>query len=416
MAYIGREPQIGNYQICDAISVVNAQAAYTMQVSSVNVIPESVNHMIVSLNGVIQKPGSSYTISSSTITFSSNLATGDSIDFIYLLGNVLDLGTPSDSTVTSAKLSGNLVTPGTLDVNGQELILDADADTSITADTDDQIDIKVAGADDFQITANTLTALSGSTIKADTIAETTGANGVAVDGLTIKDGKLNTNDSVVTANITDANVTSAKIAGDAITGAKIADNAISEEHLDVTAVTGHTAETTIADGDLVLIHDASASALRKMTKANFVSGIGGANTPIVRAVPSGNQAISSSTNTTVVFNTEVIDTDSAFASNTFTVPSGKAGKYYVSVTIIADTNTNDHLQRVQIRKNTSTNVGYGNYVINGTNDNTITVFCIVDLAESDTILVNYYSYGESSSIRSNAEYAGGTSLNIFKLI
>ena len=109
MAYIGREPQIGNYQICDAISVVNGQAAYTMQVSSVNVIPESVNHMIVSLNGVIQKPGSSYTISSSTITFSSNLATGDSIDFIYLLGNVLDLGTPSDDTVTGAKIVDNAI-------------------------------------------------------------------------------------------------------------------------------------------------------------------------------------------------------------------------------------------------------------------------------------------------------------------
>ena len=162
MAYIGAEPQIGNYQICDAISVVNGQAAYTMQVGSANVVPESANHMIVSLNGVIQKPGSSFTVSSSTITFSSNLATGDSIDFIYLLGNTLDLGTPSDSTVTSGKLSGNLVTPGTLDVNGQELILDADADTSITADTDDQIDIKIAGADDFQFTANTFTAQSGS--------------------------------------------------------------------------------------------------------------------------------------------------------------------------------------------------------------------------------------------------------------
>ena len=162
MAYIGAEPQIGNYQICDAISVVNGQAAYTMQVGSANVVPESANHMIVSLNGVIQKPGSSFTVSSSTITFSSNLATGDSIDFIILLGNVLDLGVPSDSTVTSAKLSGNIVTPGTLDVNGQELILDADADTSITADTDDQIDIKIAGADDFQFTANTFTAQSGS--------------------------------------------------------------------------------------------------------------------------------------------------------------------------------------------------------------------------------------------------------------
>ena len=41
-----------------------------------------------------------------------------------------------------------------LDINGNELILDADADTSITADTDDQIDIKIAGADDFQFTAN----------------------------------------------------------------------------------------------------------------------------------------------------------------------------------------------------------------------------------------------------------------------
>jgi hypothetical protein len=202
MAYIGREPQIGNYQICDAISVVNGQAAYTMQVSSVNVIPESVNHMIVSLNGVIQKPGSSYTISSSTITFSSNLATGDSIDFIYLLGNVLDLGTPSDSTVTSAKLSGNLVTPGTLDVNGQELILDADADTSITADTDDQIDIKVAGADDFRITANTLTALSGSSVVVPDGGLTFGSTAISstaaelnkLDGATVTTAEINYND------------------------------------------------------------------------------------------------------------------------------------------------------------------------------------------------------------------------------
>jgi hypothetical protein len=69
-----------------------------------------------------------------------------------------------DGAVTSAKLGGNIVTPGTLDVNGQELILDANANTTITADTDDTIDIKIAGADDFQFTANTFTALSGSTV------------------------------------------------------------------------------------------------------------------------------------------------------------------------------------------------------------------------------------------------------------
>lgn len=227
MAYIGREPQIGNYQICDAISVVNGQAAYTMQVSSTNVIPESVNHMIVSLNGVIQKPGSSYTISSSTITFSSNLATGDSIDFIYLLGNTLDLGTPSDDTVTGAKIVDNAI--------NSEHYTDGSIDTAHIAD---------------------LNVTTGK-IAAD-----------AITGAKIADNAINSE------HYTDGSIDTAHIAADQITEAKIADNAISEEHLDVTAVTGHTAETSVADGDTIIIHDASASALRKMTKANFVAGSG----------------------------------------------------------------------------------------------------------------------------------------------
>ena len=109
MPYIGQSPSIGNFQVCDAISVVNGQAAYTMQVSSVNVVPETANHMIVSLNGVIQAPGSSYTVSGSTITFASNLATGDVINFIHILGSVLDLGVPSDDTVTAAKINNNAI-------------------------------------------------------------------------------------------------------------------------------------------------------------------------------------------------------------------------------------------------------------------------------------------------------------------
>ena len=108
--YIGKQPTVGNFQVCDAITVVNGQAAYTMQVSSANVNPENANHMLVSLNGVLQKPGSSFTISGATITFASNLATGDVIDFIILLGNVLDIGAPSDGTVTTAKIADDAVT------------------------------------------------------------------------------------------------------------------------------------------------------------------------------------------------------------------------------------------------------------------------------------------------------------------
>lgn len=105
MAYIGKTPVIGNFQKCDSISVVNGQAAYTLQVGGVNVSPQSENHMLVSLNGILQAPVDSFTVSGSTLTFASNLVTGDVIDFVMILGNVLDLGVPSDNTVSLAKLT-----------------------------------------------------------------------------------------------------------------------------------------------------------------------------------------------------------------------------------------------------------------------------------------------------------------------
>jgi hypothetical protein len=120
--YIGKTPTVGNFQVCDAISVVNGQAAYTLQVGGVNVAPESANHMLVSLNGILQKPGSSFTISGSTMTFASNLATGDVIDFVQILGNVLDIGQPSDDTVTAAKINDNVI-------SGQTALAATPADT-----------------------------------------------------------------------------------------------------------------------------------------------------------------------------------------------------------------------------------------------------------------------------------------------
>lgn len=86
---------------------------------------------------------------------------------------------------------GGITSTGTLDLNGvaDALVIDADADTTISAPTDDQIDIEIAGADDFTFTANTFTALSGSSVATDTIVETTAAAGVTVDGCLIKDGR-----------------------------------------------------------------------------------------------------------------------------------------------------------------------------------------------------------------------------------
>ena len=105
MPYIGQQPEIGAYKKLDSITAVNGQAAYTLQYNSANYSPASANHLIVSLNGVIQAPQDSFTVSGSTLSFASNLSTGDSIDFVLALGDVLNIGSPSDNTVTNDKLA-----------------------------------------------------------------------------------------------------------------------------------------------------------------------------------------------------------------------------------------------------------------------------------------------------------------------
>ena len=108
--------------------------------------------------------------------------------------------TGSGVTVDSLLVKdGGLVAAGAVDMNGKELILDADADTTITADTDDQIDIAISGADDFQFTANTFTALSGSTIKTDTISEGSGLDGVTIEGVKCEDNTVYTTGNITTS-------------------------------------------------------------------------------------------------------------------------------------------------------------------------------------------------------------------------
>ena len=71
---------------------------------------------------------------------------------------------PSGATIANSGTATGFVSAGALDLNGAKLTIDANGNTSITADTDDQIDIEIAGADDFQFTANTFTILSGSSV------------------------------------------------------------------------------------------------------------------------------------------------------------------------------------------------------------------------------------------------------------
>ena len=95
----------------------------------------------VTLNAATQ------TLTNKTLT-TPNIASINNSGILTLPNGIADtlVSRTSTDTLTNKTLtSATIVT--SLDMNGGELILDADADTSITADTDDQIDIKIAGND-----------------------------------------------------------------------------------------------------------------------------------------------------------------------------------------------------------------------------------------------------------------------------
>ena len=233
MAYIGKQPVVGNFVKLDAITT-SATATYNLLNGGVAYFPQTANNCIVSLNGVIQSPTSAYTISGSTIVFSDALTASDSIDFILVLGDVLSIGTPSDGTVSFAKVTSNLIT-------------------------------------------------------------------------------------------------------------------------------GATAETSIAGGDSVLIYDDSASALRKMTRTNFVSGIGGTNTPAFFAYRTTNQSIATGSDVKTQFTTELFDTDNCYdnATNYRFTPT-TAGKYFLHGTAQYNTPTDFEGASISIKKNGTDVVGHWN--------------------------------------------------------
>ena len=112
MPFLGQEPLVGGYHVLDDINA-SATNTYNLLLGGVAFSPESANHLLVSLNGVIQKPGGAFSVSGSQITFipsSGTLSNTDSIDFIVALGNVLNVGIPSDNTISTAKIVDNAIT------------------------------------------------------------------------------------------------------------------------------------------------------------------------------------------------------------------------------------------------------------------------------------------------------------------
>ena len=182
MPYIGNQPAIGTYKKLDSIAsgFNGSTAAFALASGGVSVVPDHARQCIISVGGVIQEPEEAFTVSGSTITFTGNPPSGASF-FGIVLGDTLDIGAPSDQTVTAAKIaSGGLGTSSL-------------ADASVTA-------AKVA------------------------------ANGLGANTFAAK--------SVGTAAIADAAITGAKVAAAGLAANTLAAGAVTIAKVDVSSLSG----------------------------------------------------------------------------------------------------------------------------------------------------------------------------------
>ena len=143
------------------------------------------------------------------------------------------------------------------------------------------------------------------------------------------------------------------------------------------------------------------------------------NTPAFLANLSSTQSLSNNTDTTIIFDTEIIDTDNAYDTSTglFTVPSGGAGKYFICADITLTATQSAAIYRSRITKNgTSTNVARGDIrpgdsisYSSGFAENTPPCSAIVDLAVGDTLRCFSRIESGNGTLRVSASSSGTAS-------
>ena len=110
MPYIGNNLPAGSYRKLSDISSGFNGSATTFQLSvppgtaQYYVTPGSVNQLLISVGGIIQEPGADFSLNGSQIVFSTAPAAGLTF-FGLMMGDALNVGTPSDGTVTPSKIN-----------------------------------------------------------------------------------------------------------------------------------------------------------------------------------------------------------------------------------------------------------------------------------------------------------------------
>ena len=142
MAYIGPAPNPGqNREVDDISSGFNgSEVNFTLQVSSQNVSPGSSNAIIVSLGGVVQNPGTDYTVAASTLTFTTAPASGLSF-FGLVLGQQVDT---ADANFNDPVITGDLSIE-------DKIVHTGDTNTAIRFPAADTITAETGGSERLRV-------------------------------------------------------------------------------------------------------------------------------------------------------------------------------------------------------------------------------------------------------------------------
>lgn len=111
MPYIGRQIARGqNRKIDDVSSSFNGgTATFNLRVDGEAVYPANTQQLFVSIGGVMQNPGTDFTVAGDQVTFTTAPAGGLSF-FALMQGDAVDTNTPGDGTVTTSKIGDDQVT------------------------------------------------------------------------------------------------------------------------------------------------------------------------------------------------------------------------------------------------------------------------------------------------------------------
>jgi len=124
MPFIGQQPLSGVFKSLDTITP-DGNTSYSLLYNSAPFYPGQAERLMVSVNGVVQAPGSSFSIDGSTITFSEAVTGADVIDFVIGMGEVGNATVPTDGSVTTTKIASGAVTAdklnSTLDLSGKTI-------------------------------------------------------------------------------------------------------------------------------------------------------------------------------------------------------------------------------------------------------------------------------------------------------